>query len=89
MAQVRVRKPTQKELEAMGVASWPIWTCEPSTFDWEYDEPEVCYLLAGKVTVRTPEGEVRFGQGDLVEFPAGLRCAWRVAEAVRKHYRLG
>ena len=31
--------------------SWPIWECEPSKFDWEYESEEHCYILQGKVTV--------------------------------------
>jgi len=64
-------------------------TCAPSTFDWHYDEKEVCYILEGKVTVKTADETVNFGPGDLVTFPAGLDCVWTVHERVRKHYRLG
>ncbi|HOK78353.1 MAG TPA: cupin domain-containing protein, partial [Verrucomicrobiota bacterium] len=42
---IEVRKPTQQELNSLGVSSWPIWTCGVSTFDWHYDETETCYLL--------------------------------------------
>ncbi len=89
MNEITVSKPTDQELESLGAKSWPIWTCQPSTFDWQYDQPEVCYLLEGKVTVSTSDGQVDFGAGDLVSFPAGLKCTWQVVEAVRKHYRLG
>lgn len=73
----------------LGARSWPIWTKEPSTFDWFYDEQEICYFLEGEVTVKTKEGEVSFGKGDLVTFPRGLACTWNVKKAVRKHYRFG
>lgn len=89
MAQIEVRKPTEEELEKKGVRSWPVWTCEPSTFDWCYDDRETCYLLEGQVTVKTNEGNVSFGAGDLVVFPKGLECVWQVSRAVRKHYRFG
>jgi hypothetical protein len=41
------------------------------------------------VTV-TPEGgePVTMGQGDLVTFPAGMNCTWKIAKNVRKHYHL-
>lgn len=73
-----------------GIRSWPVWTCPVSTFPWTYGERETCLLLEGEVTV-TPEGDepVHFRAGDLVTFPAGLRCTWQVTAPVRKHYRFG
>lgn len=58
-------------------------------FDWHYDETETCYLLEGRVTVEAEGKSVSFGKGDLVVFPQGLSCVWKVAEPVRKHYRFG
>ncbi|MGB0562074.1 MAG: cupin domain-containing protein [Spirulinaceae cyanobacterium] len=80
--------PSAAELDRLGVKQWPIWEKEASTFDWYYDEPETCYLLAGRVTV-TPEGgePVTFGTGDLVRFPAGMGCVWQIHEDVKKHYQ--
>jgi uncharacterized cupin superfamily protein len=86
---ILVEKPDAKKLEELKVKSWPIWTKEPSTFDWTYDNRETCYLLEGEVTVKTAEGETSFGKGDLVTFPKGLQCVWCVKGAVRKHYRFG
>ncbi len=86
---IEVRKPSPDELKALGVDSWDIWTCDPSAFDWSYSDREVCYLLAGRVTVKTATETVTFGKGDLVTFPKGLACHWTVHEAVRKHYRFG
>ena len=85
-----VHGPKPAQLEQLGVAEWPIWSCEISAFPWTYDEQETCLLLAGDVTV-TPEGgeHVRFGAGDLVTFAAGLSCHWDVHQPVRKHYRFG
>jgi hypothetical protein len=91
MSEIRVRnRPTDAELAELGVRTWPIWSKEVSRFPWEYDQAETCYLLAGEVTV-TPEGgrPVSFGAGDLVTFPAGMRCTWEVKAPVRKHYRFG
>ena len=31
--------------------SWPIWKCDPSTFDWTYTDEEHCYVLEGNVKV--------------------------------------
>jgi len=82
-----VRKPDEKELETEGVRSWPIWTKEESEFPWSYDSSETCYFLEGDVIV-TPEGgkPIRVGAGDLVTFPKGMSCTWKVQKAVRKHY---
>ena len=83
-------QPDPAELQALGVAGWPIWTCGASSFPWTYDEREICLLLEGDVTVTPDGGEpVRFGAGDLVVFDAGLSCAWEVHQPVRKHYRFG
>lgn len=85
--------PTEDRLREIGVRNWPIWTKEVSEFEWFYDEAETCFFLEGDVIV-TPDpalgGEaVRVGKGDLVTFPAGLGCTWKVIEPVRKHYRFG
>ncbi|HOQ24976.1 MAG TPA: cupin domain-containing protein [Bacillota bacterium] len=86
---IRIEKPSEEKLKELQVKTWPVWECAPSTFDWHYDEKEVCYILEGKVTVKTADETVNFGPGDLVTFPAGLDCVWTVHERVRKHYRLG
>tara|TARA_Y100001968_G_C19334858_1_gene706257 strand:+ start:671 stop:961 length:291 start_codon:yes stop_codon:yes gene_type:complete len=81
---------SESTIEALGIKSWPIWTCDPSSFDWTYDEKETCLILEGQVTVTPNGGEpVTFGAGDLVVFPDGMNCTWEVHERVRKHYRFG
>ncbi len=86
---VVVEKPSQARLEDLNVFSWPIWTKEASSFDWHYDEKEVCFFLEGEVTVKTPTQTVSFGCGDLVTFPQGLSCTWQIKKDVRKHYKFG
>ena len=83
-------KPATDKLDKLGVKNWPIWEKEESEFPWHYDETETCLLLEGDVTV-TPDGgqPVRFGAGDLVTFPQGMSCTWKIHKAVRKHYRFG
>ena len=81
---VVVRKPTEQENKTC--KHWPIWRCEPSTFDWAYTENETCLILQGKVTVTDGKNSVSFGPGDLVVFPKDLECTWHVNEAVVKHY---
>jgi uncharacterized cupin superfamily protein len=81
-----VRKPTADEIKTC--SGWPIWTCEPKTFDYEYSETETCLILEGAVTVSSRDGKtsVHFAAGDFVVFPVGLECVWHVEKAVRKHY---
>ncbi len=86
---IRVEKADEARLKELGVRSWPIWTKEPSEFPWHYDEEETCYFLEGEVAVEAGGETVEFGKGDLVTFPQGLDCTWRVVKAVRKHYRFG
>jgi uncharacterized cupin superfamily protein len=84
---IEVSRPDDATLREKGVLSWPVWTCEPSTFDWSYDMRETCYIIEGSVTVDHDGGSVSFGPGDMVVFPRGLECVWKVHEPVRKHYR--
>ncbi len=85
---IKIEKPDKNELDKRNVTSWPIWEKEVSDFDWHYDSTEECYLLQGRVIVKTENGEtVEFGKGDFVTFPEGMNCRWEVKEPVRKHYR--
>jgi len=86
---IEVRKPIENEIEDLNILGWPIWSCEPSTFDWTYSDKETCYLLEGDVIVETTEETVQFGAGDIVLFPAGLSCIWQVKKTVNKHYKFG
>jgi len=60
---VIVKKPSEEETAAC--KNWPIWNCQPSTFDWAYTEKETCLLLEGEVTVTDGKDSVSFGVGDL------------------------
>jgi uncharacterized cupin superfamily protein len=82
-----VKKPSEQE--SVTCQSWPIWRCDPSTFDWIYTEKETCLLIEGRVTVTDGTDSVSFGPGDLVIFPEGLECNWNVQEAVKKYYNFG
>jgi uncharacterized cupin superfamily protein len=87
---IEVKKPTPQELDSLGVASWPIWEKEESSFDWYYDEKEVCYFLEGDVEVEVPGGaKVKIQKGDLASFPKGLKCKWHINKKVKKHYSFG
>ena len=80
--------PSPEKLEQIGVYDWPIWEKEVSSFPWTYDTQETCYILSGEVTVTPDGGEaVTIKTGDLVTFPAGLRCSWDITRDIRKHYQ--
>jgi uncharacterized cupin superfamily protein len=83
---IKIEKPRMTKLDELGIWDWPIWECEPSTFDWHYDRKETCYILEGEIKVKTGDGEVSIGPGDFVIFPKGLDCIWTVIKPVRKHY---
>ena len=86
MARIKIEKPDNAKLDSLGVKSWSPWECGVSTFDWSYDTDEICYILDGKVKVKTPEEEVEINKGDLVTFPKGLKCTWNVLQKIRKVY---
>ncbi|MBU0712757.1 cupin domain-containing protein [bacterium] len=91
MASIHVtHNPDPQILKSRGVFNWPIWTKEISEFPWHYSEQETCYLLEGDVIVTPDNGDaVYFREGDLVVFPAGLICHWKIIKAVKKHYNFG
>src|SRR5271170_5837821 len=62
-----------------------VWDCTVGDFRWHYDRDEIIYLLAGEAFVSTGTGtERRLKAGDLVYFPAGFVCNWRITQPVRK-----
>ena len=87
---IKIEKPTNEQVESLGIKSWPIWTKEVSEFSWTYDDKETCLILEGQVFVTPDGGEpVEINVGDLVEFPAGMSCVWKIARDIRKHYMFG
>ncbi len=85
-----IRNPTEKELRKIRVKAWPIWTKEESEFPWYYDQKETCLFLEGDAVITPKKGRpVEMGAGDLVIFPEGLSCIWKVRKAVKKLYNLG
>ena len=47
------------------------------------------WFKEGKVVVSTTEGDVEINAGDIVVFPSGLSCKWKVLETIRKVYKFG
>jgi len=83
---IEITKLSGNKITEKNIIQWPIWTCEVSEFDWEYSDEEACLLLEGEVEVSGEFETVRFSAGDYVVFPKGLKCRWKVAKPVRKHY---
>ncbi len=84
---VIVRKATQEDRAKC--EQWPVWSAEPSEFDWEYTQTETCLIIEGKATVvdsDDPKKSVTFESGDLVIFPNGLSCKWIITETIKKYY---
>jgi hypothetical protein len=87
MNTIKIEKPDQNKLKNLKIDTWNPWECKPSEFDWEYSDQETCYIFDGRVTVKTESGsEVEIKKGDLVTFPKGLKCKWRVIETIKKVY---
>ena len=86
---IEVKKISKEELESLGTENWSPWGCDVSEFDWEYGDKETCYVKEGKVIVSTDSGDTEINGGDLVVFPAGLKCKWKVLEPIRKVYKFG
>jgi uncharacterized cupin superfamily protein len=82
---MKKRKPTESEIKE--TESWGTWNKEPSEFSWYYDQKETCYILEGNATVTANDGStLTFEQGDYVEFEPGLRCTWKIDQAIRKKF---
>lgn len=48
---------------------------------------EVCCILSGEVTITPERGDpTKIIAGDLVTFPMGMKCVWKISEPVKKHY---
>ena len=84
--QIQIKKPSEEEKKEM--ESCGIWEKEVSEFPWEYDAKETCLLIEGQVEVTSEDGgKVSFGAGDLVIFPKGLKCTWKIIQPVKKYYK--
>jgi uncharacterized protein len=87
MRKIQISRPSEKDLEEQNIVGWSPWECEPSVFPWQYDLEEWCFIFEGKAVIKPEKGEsVEIKKGDLVKFPAGLKCVWKVTEKIRKVY---
>jgi uncharacterized cupin superfamily protein len=82
--------PNREFLADLGVYEWPIEGVDVSEFSMHYSEKETCFFIEGEAIV-IPEDDkpVHMGVGDLVTFPKGTNCTWKVIKNVRKHYNIG
>lgn len=82
--------PDAARLSKLKVSVWPEWEKGNSVMPWKYFEDETSYILEGRAIV-TPEGgaPVEINKGNLVTFPSGMTCIWKIIEPVRKRYRIG
>jgi len=81
-----VEKPDEAQMREC--KNWPVYTVEPSRFEWDHTQAETCLLVDGEVTIHDwPESgqSVSFGAGDFVKIPVDLRCTWEVKEQMKKH----
>jgi uncharacterized protein len=85
---IDIREAKEEELKDLNIDSWSPWSCAVSEFDWEYDADERCYIQKGRAIIKSEDGsEVEIKSGDIVLFPKGLRCSWKVTEPIEKVYR--
>ncbi|HEY9098061.1 MAG TPA: cupin domain-containing protein [Thiobacillus sp.] len=82
--------PDAARLSKLKVDVWPEWKKENSEMLWNYTEDETSYILEGRAVV-TPEGgdPVEISKGNLVTFPSGMTCVWKIIEPLHKRYRIG
>ena len=95
MSVIKLHRPSSEERRRLDIPDtpcasgpWSVWECAPSSFEWHYDDWEVAYVFEGKVLVATESGEVEITAGDLVTFPKGLSCTWKIVEKICKVYKI-
>lgn len=83
---ISVVTPDKEKLNE--VTQWPVWEKEPSTFDWDYTEKEVFYILEGEASLSSECGlKQQLKAGDLVTVEAGIVVQWQITKDIRKHYK--
>lgn len=86
MSEIKKSIPTKEEISKC-LKQWSEWGCDVSKFDWEYGSDETAYIIEGEVDVTNEEGKVTtIKAGELVTFPAGMKCVWDVKKPIKKVY---
>lgn len=87
MSKISIQKATPDILKNYDIDSWSSWDCDPSEFPWEYSTDEICYVKKGRVIVTEEDGtKIEINAGDIVIFPKGLKCTWKVIDRIEKVY---
>jgi len=87
LSKIITKEISLEDAKKLGIDSWEKWECEPSEFEWKYDETETAYVFEGSVIVKTEYGDiVNIKENMLVTFPAGLKCSWKVMSTIKKVY---
>ena len=82
---IEITTPNSEQLSE--AKSWPVWEKEPSSFDWDYEQKEVFYILEGEAQVTMPKGQVHHLKGnDLVTIEKCGTVQWQITKLIRKHY---
>jgi uncharacterized protein len=62
-----------------------VWECTPGSFRWQYHQDETALITSGEALITFEGGsECHLRPGDLVFFPAGSSCIWRITAQIRK-----
>jgi uncharacterized cupin superfamily protein len=62
-----------------------VWECTPGSFKWQYHQDETALIISGEAFITFEGGTERhLRPGDLVFFPAGSTCTWRITRRIRK-----
>jgi len=81
--------PSEELLKKIGMAYWPTWEKEVSSFSWEFVTTETAFILEGECEITPEDGSqsTTFKAGDLVVFPLGYKGTWEVKKALKKCYK--
>ena len=62
-----------------------LWECTAGQFNWHFVRDEVIFALSGKAYIIQADGTERcMAAGDVIFFPAGTSCSFRVDDHFRK-----
>jgi uncharacterized cupin superfamily protein len=90
MSTITIETPVADRLARLGVDHWPQWEKGVADSAWTHDVNETSNFPDGHVVVTPADGEpVGIVTGNLLTFPAGLTCTWKVLSPFRKRYRFG
>ncbi len=81
------RNVTPAKLDVLYVDDWPVWSKGIAEFEWHYEQKETSYIIEGKAIITPDNGEpVTIEAGDMIFFPKGLKCVWKIIEPIEKNY---